>query len=272
MILLRRRNRLGNILFQYCFARVLAQRLNYRLAAAPVRDFAGTRAVVEGEEVFGPATRWQGQWPFDALVGRPIERGELSMAPGARVTLDGWFQQFEFIADVRDDVREDWLRLDDPHPPRPSRDFAICLRFGNDAGTPAKADDPKAGSNMNCFLRENEVRRLAGQVPHERLFLVTDQPRHPQIEALRDLRAEIVSGSEMERFRFTHSCQKVAIGQETTGWWAAFLGVAREVYFPPIDQGPWSHPEPAKFAYDPEHYGIDLRVTDDERWIYDWWK
>jgi hypothetical protein len=170
--------------------------------------------------------------------------------------LNGVFQRFEFIADNREAIRESWLRLDAPLPYRVSGDFAICLCFNEPEG----------------LLRENDVRHLAALVSHQRFFLLTDQPSNPMLEALRDLGAEIVCGDEMERFRFIHSCQKVAISQSALHWWGAFLGAAREIYFPPIDRGPWSHPEPAKFAYEPEHYGIDLRVTDEKRWIYDWWK
>ena len=60
MILFRRRDRLGNWLFEYCFARVLAQRFGYRLAAMPLPGFPGTFAEVWGEEVYGPEARWEG--------------------------------------------------------------------------------------------------------------------------------------------------------------------------------------------------------------------
>lgn len=271
MIQLFRRDRLGNVLFQYCFARVLAERWGYRLAASPLSDFSGTFSHLGGEEVFGPVARWQGQWPFDAYVSRPIQRKELKIAPGSRLTLNGWFQRFEFIADVREAIREDWLRLDAPHAPRSAGDFAICLRLGDYThGSAAVEDDPLEDSFANSVLRGDEVRRLVKRVSHTRLFIVTDQPRHPLIAALSDLHAEIVSGKPMDDFRFIHSCQKVAICQSTFHWWPAFLGAAKEIFFPPCDRGIWSKPEPAVNVGDPVHYGIDLRVTDDERYIYDW--
>jgi hypothetical protein len=272
MIVLHRRNRIGNMLSQYSFARVLARRFGCRLLAAPVAGFGRTWVRIDGEEVFGPAVRWRGQWPFDGLVGRRVERQELFTAPCARLTLEGWFQRFEFIADCREVVREDWLRLDDPHPPRPAGDLAICLRLGDDPCRTSVKDDPQAEPPENRHPREDEVRLLVKRVAHERLFLVTDQPRHALIAGLRDLQAEIVCGRAMENFRFLHSCQKVAIGQDAGEWWAAFLGRAQEIYFPRIEQGAWSHPSSAKFVYEPEHYGIDLRVLDEDRWIYGWWK
>jgi hypothetical protein len=270
VILLRRRDRLGNCLFGYTFARVLAQRFGYGLAASPLPGFSGTFAEVPGEEVYGPVARWEGQWPFDGHSGRRLVRAEFFQAPGQRVTLAGWFQRFEFIAEAREEIRRDWLRLDRALLPRPSGDFAICLRLGDytqNSATPE--ENSQADSFANSVLREDEVRRLVRSVPHTRLFIVTAQPDHPLVAALGDLRAEIVSGEPMEDFRFIHSCRKVAICQSTFHWWAAFLGAAREIYFPRCDRGIWSKPAPAVCLGDPVHYGIDLRV-DEERYVYDW--
>ena len=118
-------------------------------------------------------------------------------------------------------------------------------------------------------MSEEEIRRLVRTVGHERLYFVTDRPEHPLFTRLRDLPGEVVSGSVMEDFRFIQSFQKIAIGQSAFQWWAAFLSEAREIYFPKMNRGLWSHPEPATLAWEPGHYGTDLRV-DEERYIYDW--
>lgn len=224
--------------------------------------------------MYGPEVRWQGQWPFDAYSGRPLAREELFQAPGQRLTLAGWFQRFELIAGAREEIRRDWLRVDGALPVRPSGNFAICLRVG-ERGTMADGgmEDGKVGKDgvekVDGVLTEAEIRRLVRTVGHERLYLVTDAPGHPLVAAVGDLGAEVVSGKAMEDFRFIHSFQKVVIGQSALHWWAAFLGEAREIYFPRCDRGPWSHPEPAHQADEPGHHGIDLRV-DEKRYIYDW--
>jgi hypothetical protein len=270
VITLIRRDRLGNVLSQYSFARVLAERFGYRLTTVPVPNFSGTLSQVCGEEILSPLARWQGQWPFDSLISRPVQSAELLVAGGAHLILTGWFQRFELIADARQAIREDWLRLDNPWPIRPSGDFAICLRLGDYArGGIADQADEKTDTLAHSVLREDEVRRLVKVVPHKRLYIVTDQPDHPMIEALRDIRAEIRSGEMMDDFRFIHSCQKVAISQSTFHWWATFLGRAREIYFPSTDRGIWSKPEPALNGSDPLHYGINLQV-DEPQYIYDW--
>ena len=119
-------------------------------------------------------------------------------------------------------------------------------------------------------LTEAEIRRLVKTVSHTRLHFLVDDPNDPMLERLKDLRGTVHCNGGMEDFRLIHSFQKVAIGQSSFQWWAAFLGKAREIYFPPIDRGIWSHPEPADLITDPWWWGIDLRVPGDARYIYDW--
>lgn len=271
MIYLRRRDRLSNWFCDFCFARGLAQRFGYRLATPPMPGFSATSKIIQGEDVYGPVVCWQGNWPFDGHSGRRLVREELFRAPGQRIRLDGLFQRFELIADVREEIRGDWLRLDGAMPTRAAGDFLICLRLGDGDGKSKKmANGIKGMDQADADLNEAEIRRLVRTVRHERLYLLTGALGDPLVAAVRDLGAEVVYLGGMAAFRFIHSFQKVAIGQSAFQWWAAFLGAAREIYFPKIDLGAWSHPEPAVLAHDPAHWGIDLRVMDEPRYIYDW--
>ena len=270
MISLRRRDRLGNCLFEYCFARILAERFGYRLEATPLAGFPGTKTPVAGEEVLGPVVVWNEQWPREAYSGRPLVRAELYQAPEARLVLDGWFQRWEFFREHAAVIRRDWLRLPEPVAARPASEFAIYLRLGADELPVGEAEPPEDGAGFAAgILSEAEIRRLVRTVPHTRLTIITDRPRHPFLESLGDLGAEVFGEGRMADFRAIAAFQKVAICQSTFQWWAAFLGHAREIYFPKCDRGVWSHPEPARFAYEPPHHGIDLRV-DEERYVYDW--
>ena len=270
MIHLHRLERLGNLMSQYCFARVLTGRFGYALDACPIAGFTASRRRIDGEEVLGLEVRWTRQWPREVYSSRKLERAELFQAPGARVTLQGFFQRFEYIAEIREEVREDWLKLDDPAPVRASGDFLVCLRMKDDVRDTKNLEGSEASPWTDSVLRVEEIRRLVKTVPHERLYLVTDEPGHPTIESLKDLHPVVQAEGEMQDFRFIHSFQKVAIGQSAFQWWAAFLGAAREIYSPPMDRGIWSHPEPADLITDPWWWGIDLRVPDDQRYVYEW--
>ena len=268
MITLQQRGRFGNLLSQYAFARTLTDRWGYALEANRISGFPGTAAVVDGERVVSPRVAWACQWPTDGYSARRIEARELLEPPNAHVTLHGWFQRFELISQRADDIRKDWLRLEDALPERSSGEFLICLRLGD--YVVEKADKEKLDTFAHSTLTVEEVRRLVRTVPHSRLHFVTDEPAHAIFTALRDLGGTVHSGKAMEDFRLIHSFQKVAICQSTFHWWPTFLGRAREIYFPPLNRGIWSKPGRVCAMNAPVHYGIDLRVPGDGRYIYDW--
>ncbi len=266
MINLRRHRDFSKALHPYCFARILAERFGYALEVVGLRYFPGTCATVKGDEVFGPPIHWSGQWPFETLSGRRIESAELEIAPGGRLILTGEFQRFGLIAAERERIREDWLLLPERRPVRPVGDFAISLLpADHDADSAHTFDLTSQGGQ----LTEGQIRRLAATVPHKDLYLIVERRANERIASLRDLRPKIIVASGIEAVHALQSFQKLAIGQSTLAWWAAFLGDASEVYFPPCENGPWSHPEPAFHVTDPKHHGIDLRV-DEKRYIYDW--
>ena len=173
------------------------------------------------------------------------------MPPEACVVLAGEFQRFDLIAEVRDRVRGDWLRLEAPLAVREPGDLVLGVREGDEAMSVA------------------EIRALAAKAPG-RLHFVTDREMDPLRVALADLGGTWHVEDGVDALRLVHSFQRVAFCQSALYWWGAFLGAGREIYFPKITTGHWSHPAPAKFAWEPAHYGIDLRVPDEERWIYEW--
>ena len=193
--------------------------------------------------------------------------------------LSGAFQRFELVSKWREDIRNSWLPLRKPFAPRQGGDFLVCAGCDSHMGERGRImmdEDDYVSVNEQVALRrgarltEAEIRRLVKTVSHTRLHFLVDDPNDPMLERLKDLRGTVHCNGGMEDFRLIHSFQKVAIGQSSFQWWAAFLGKAREIYFPPIDRGIWSHPEPADLITDPWWWGIDLRVPGDARSIYDW--
>jgi hypothetical protein len=270
MITFLQRGRLGNLLSQWAFARLLAERWAYAFDAPRINGFPGTGQAVTGTRILSSLAVWDGQWPNDAFSGRRIDPTELWHAPNAMLTLRGFFQRFELIASKREEITHDWFRLEAPLPRRPAGDFLICLRLTDYAARKGLRVEKELDSLPNSILQEEEIRRLARTVSHRELHIVTDQPDHEILEKLADLGAEIHSGHTLHDFRLIHSFQKVAICQSTFHWWATFLGRAREIYFPPLTRGIWSKGERVAPLGSPIHYGIDLRVPDDPRYVYDW--
>jgi len=254
----------------------MARAWNYELSAVPTLLFPNA-GPLSGKKLISPVSVWEGHWPRDAYSGRAIDPQELAYPPGSKLTLRGSFQRFEYVTDIRDVVKNEWLKLGNPLPTRSSSDFVVCLYLSNYLeGIKAIAESTDSFPSENDLalkdtaLLEEEIRYLVKNVSHKNLHFVTDRPDHDLFNNLCDLRATVHAQGATCDFLFIHSFQKVAFSQNILYWWAAFLGRAREVYPPPLDRGLWSYPAPAKFAYDPAHYGIDLQVTGEQHWIYNW--
>lgn len=252
MIIIRRVAGLGGQLFQYTFGRTLAHRWKYRLERFPISGYPQTFSANAGTEIITPLAKWTGNWPLDLYTGRRIAKEELLYAPENCLEIWGEFLRWEHIADFREEIRFDWLKSN-TSPLIPRRGMVLCVRCEEESLT-------------ECQVR-TIVKISSCSEPH----FVSDVPNDPLMVTLRDLRGTWSTGKGIEMLRFIQSFECIAFCQSVLYWWASFLSEAWEIYFPAIDAGNWSHPSPAKFAYDPPHYGIDLRVLDENRYIYNWW-
>lgn len=278
MIAVRYAHGLATRMFQYAFARVLAERFSYQLDAAPLALFPRTRSNVPGKIVYGPTISWYQNWPVDEDL-RMIRREDLYTAPGARLSLCGAFQRFDLLKEYQNVIRDDWYRIDDVMQKRPCSELVISLNTCIDlhGGMPYEMRNHKyieesehARLLADSVMTPEEIRYLAHVIDHRKLYIVTGGcSRELLAKELRGLNPVFVSGGVLHDFLFILSFQKIAISQSALHWWAAFLSDAREIFFPKYDRGYWSVPSPPAFVHEPAHYGIDLRV-EDPRYVYDW--
>ncbi|MES2569247.1 MAG: hypothetical protein V4710_04230 [Verrucomicrobiota bacterium] len=275
MIKTRYRVSFAEAMFQYALARILARRFNYHLEAPPLPLFPATFEQTPGDEVYGPALQWFGHWPVDSQGWRKVQRAELFYAPAARLTLCGAFQRAELYLEEEDLIRESWFSPVGKRPVRAASDFVISLLSAEVFGEPS-SDTTLTGESIaviprksDSVLTDGEIRRLARTVPHQRLYIVLENPADPRMDRLKDLHAEFVCQGAREDFLFVQSFQKIAISQNPLHWWAAFLSKAKEIYFPPCNRGEWGDPAVPLLAHAPAHCGIDLRIMGD-RYIHDW--
>ncbi len=275
MITFQRIHRIGSLLSQYVFEHTLAVRLGMGQSDSRVFEeccFRGRRRDLS------PRVTWAQQWPFESHSGRKIEATEFGSRSVGVISLCGPFQRFDLISEFHGEIQSSWFKLEDAAAVRTEGELLICISCGGhmaDKGSKIDADDfvarrEDAVLRAASRLTDGEVRRLVGKVDHTDLHWLVDDPGDPMLTRLIDLGGVVHCRGGMEDFRLIHSFQKVAIGQSAFQWWAAFLGAAREIYFPPINRGIWSHPEPADLITDPWWWGIDLRVPNDERYIYGW--
>ena len=260
----------SELLAAYCFGRVLAERFGTGLSCPALRGLIHD-AEVAGPIRTGSVMRWMANWPFEGGTGRRLEDAELQVAPTKELQLDGaGFQRWEFLGPVRERILGEWVRPCHSIPVRGEEEFAICLSAPKEQDVDIKSPDPDEKPVKSGCIGEAEIRRLTRVARGAKFVLVVAERDHPVVAAVADLKLPILFAADWEQFLWIRSFSRVAISQHATHWWGAFTGVAKEIYFPRTQKGPWSWPAAPLLVHEPWWHGIDLRVPGDTRFIYEW--
>ncbi len=229
--------RLGNQLFQYCFGRILAEELGYKLSAEPIEGFPGTFEAVPGQEFSSesPIIFSGGDRPdLDELLRNP---------PQCRIIANAYFQLYAYYVRYLDRIRH-WLRL------------AEYDRSGFHSDADTLVVHIRLGDyfTQGWTLTPESYISMIEAIPHRSLVILTDSPRSHFLEPFRRFRPEIVICDTMDAFKWMLNAPKLVISQSTFSWWAAILSNA-EVWMPETPYSIWSR-----------RSKINLRVYDNPRW------
>ncbi len=237
MIQVRYKGRLGNQLFQYCFGRILAEQLGYRLDAEPVEGFSGTCEKVSGTE----------HDESNPLIFSGVEYPDIEQLlrerPNRRIIINAYLQRYAYYAHHLEKIRK-WLRLTNYD----RRDFS--------AGPDSLTIHIRLGDYLKChwtLAPEYYIQQIE-TIPHQSLVIVTDSPDSTFLEQFTQYQPRIVHGAILADFKWLLNAQRLVLSQSTFGWWAALLSDA-EVWMPEPGNSIWS-----------QDSHIDLRVVDNPRW------
>ena len=232
MVEVRYRGGLGEMLFQYCLGRALAESWGHHLAASPIWGFPNTGEVVEGKKFLSPVVKWSGITARSWATGEEIAPGQLLRTTEGRLILDGWFQSFELLRERADDIRGRWLLPDVELAARPRDELALSLRFGASTMWLHSPEQHLISEAPPKYTKpdESEAMALLSHVGPGKLHVVTNRPGDPTVAALRQAGAQVFSEGDRENLRFLRSFRRIAIGGTAYDWWAAFLSRAQKVY------------------------------------------
>ena len=228
---------LGNNLFQYCFGRILAGKLGYRLSAKPIAGFPRTHDQVDGAS-----------YPLEETVTLRGQKPNLEFLSHTclryHVLLTGYFQRYEYYAPHAQRIRE-WLAIEDriDFEPRPD-DVLVGIRRGKDY-------IPRHGLPISYY------EAALASVDHDRVFICTNEPDDSFVRHFRKKYGAVVRApGALDNLAFIKKFNKMIISNSTFLWWAAFLSDAREIVFPRPANGFWS-------ASDPSSRNISLEIPED---------
>lgn len=222
---------LGNNLFQYCFGRILAERLGYALNATPIPGFPRTNDHVSGKSFQGQKKIW--------LHGQKVNLDFLAEPnPEYHIVLAGYFQRFEYYEKFTDTIRE-WLYVDDLREDVSPNDLVVGIRRGKDY-------IPQHGLPLSYYEQAITL------MDFERMYICSNTS-DPFIRHFQKKYGAIVRPPDaLDNLRFIKSFNKIIISNSTFLWWAAYLSNAEQIIMPIPGNGFWST--------DPISKNIDLKI------------
>lgn len=229
---------LGNWLFQYCFGRILAVRLGYRLDAPGILGIPGTFDVVEGEDNSHREPRvLRGQKPDLSFLEGSARKHHL--------LLTGYFQRYEYYLPHRSQIRQ-WLAIPDHIPADISpSDVVLSIRRGRDYV-------PRYGLPFTYY--EGALESLQ----YDRVFICTNEPDDPFVRHLAKKYSAVIRGGSfqggkilpdyvagaLDNLLFIKKFNKIVLSNSSFPWWAAFLSDATEIIGPRPSSGMWAPNDP----------------------------
>ncbi len=236
---------LGNRLFNYCFAKIIAEKFNCDLVAEPILGFNIDCPKKPFNSSFSVQyIQDQDAKPYLNIPFKNILNNQYPM----NFQIHGYFQRYEYLQPYKDLIKNSWLKLNEPIELHDNKDDVVVhvrLRDGM------------------FELPFEYYKKSLSLIKYNKLFICTDNPDHEFIKNFDPYNPIIIRHKDifdpnatLGDFRFIMSFNKIICSQSTFCWWAAFLSNATEIYAPRPNKGLMSWPQ------------IQLEVTDESRYIY----
>jgi len=204
---------LGNRLFQYVLARLLANRIGFRLYPQyEYNDTITATQINEGEPHSIERVTIIESLETGNMLANKYEQKNLH--------LQGYWQEAEYYLDNREEVLS---FFNEKAPTVLDKDNIVMHVRLNDYkkfGVNGTVIDPKY--YHDCLKREK----------FDNLFIVTDAPDDDYFREFDYLNPIFNQGSEREDFWYMTEFDRIIMGNSTFSWWAAFMSNASVIYSP----------------------------------------
>lgn len=217
---------LGNRLWAYSVAKIIATELDYDLHCKTIWGFPNTYAcTLEVPQNSYPWERHGENINIENIVANKTARN---------IQITGYFQKYDYIKKYADIIRNDWLKIDPELLHDIDKDdIVVHIRF-HVGQAPVKFEYYEKALSM---------------AKYKQLYICTDEPFHPYLKQFERYTPIIKSTQSFESyfyttpwdeitkknvgdFGFIASFNKIIISYSTYAWWAAFLSNATEIYAP----------------------------------------
>jgi hypothetical protein len=228
--------RLGNKLFEYSFARIIAEHFNYKfihnLDNKELSENFNLPKVIEGKEFSFPVQIINGIHEFDYNLLNCI----LEDVSDRRIKINGYFQKYIYYKNYKDKLKT-WFYVNNEKFDYPGA-IGVHIRKGDYV-------------NSVYDLPDEYFIDILKAETYEKIYLTSDDPSHPTVKRIQNefKNVELFNGSPYETLENFSCFDKLITCFGTFSWWMGFLSKASKVYMPNKIIGQ-----------------IDLKVDDEERY------
>lgn len=210
--------RTGNNIFQYVFARMLAEKNGLYLNAEwPHPEF------VQFSEP-APGTKVDGEWLEirDTYSDSHNQDWLEHNFAGQRIHLHGFWQHPKFY-DRNEGMIRKYFKLDKVTK-RPPTEVVAHIRLGD------YLESKSVISPEWYYKCLNACQYRPGKARGRKFYIVTDQPDHPYLKNLEIMQPIIVSESPAHDFHFIREFDNIICGNSSFSWWASWLSEAKKIF------------------------------------------
>lgn len=227
---------LGNNLFQYCFGRILAEGLGFRLQCKCHEKFEGTKEFIDGKAFESPVQVLEGhQHNLQKILNDKTNR---------RIRVNGYFQRYEYYKPYENKIKK-WLEITEKPLIEVGKDDIVLTVRRTWNGYP-----------LSECLPFKFYENILKQTKYDKVIICTDTFSDPFFDNFKKYNPINADFTPFEQFNIARTANKLVMSISTFSWWAAFLSNANEIYIP-------------KFGgFDPKiRQDISLLITDNEKYI-----
>lgn len=249
---------LGNRLFGYCMAKIIAEEMGgWKVHSKSIWGFPDT--------YFCPYNTISQEYATQIVLESPPHffdfKEILRNKQKRNIKLEGYFISYEPLKKYKNIIRNEWLKIDPELRTSYPNHEAIVVHV--------RAEFP------DCYFIPFEFYEQAlASASYDQVYICTDNPNHPFLRNFDKYNPIIVStrnishtlcveerswdeiaSLDLDDFLFILSFDKIVCGVSTYSWWAAFLSNAKEIYAPYDEKFKYLKVDEDRYHYIPINIG-----------------
>lgn len=225
MILVDNLCHLGNLMFQYSFARILAEKMNYKMILRPADELSQKHFEEKLMNNFINAIPIEGRVIQDFIFitndNFRYDMNNILKYSGIKgIHLHGWFQRKHYYIDYLEKIKEwFWLAESQNDYKITEKDIVLHVRRGDFRGTIHS-------------IKMSFYQNILDNLSFDRVFICGDEFDEEVVQSLTKYNPIYFHISTIEDLRFIKSFNRIIMSNSTYAWWAAMLSNAKEIYCP----------------------------------------